>query len=378
MKSLWIPFTLCCISSVATASERAANTIILDETGVKNLGIQTEWVEEQNFEHSVFAIGRIEEIPANHSVLSTRVAGRVKAVHVFEGDRVKAGDPVAVIETRQLGDPPPSVTLKAPQDGLVTNSHIRLGQPVEPDAELMDFSDRSKVWAVAKVPEQAAAEIGVGSFAHIRVPALGDVQLDAKLLRFGVAADRASGTVEAIFELENKDGRLRPGLRVEFAIVVSETADVIAVPRESVQGDPSARVVFVKDFDLENAFVRVPVVLGTRNDRYVEVKSGLFPGDEVVTQGAYSLMFAGGGQQMSLKEALDAAHGHEHNEDGSEITAEQRAAKKAQANVQDSSHEHGHGGMNRWLVAYAVIMSVLSIVLIQKIQNQKRSAKEAS
>ena len=64
-------------------------------------------------------------------------------------------------------------------------------------------------------------------------------------------------------------------------------------------------LLYVKDFELPNAFVRAPVELGEQNDGYVEVKNGLFPGDEVVTQGSYSLGFAGGGS-VSLKEALDA------------------------------------------------------------------------
>ena len=361
--------------SAVCASDRAAKTIILDESGVKNLNIRTEWVEERDFEQTLFAIGRIEEIPASHSVLSSRVAGRVTQVHAFEGDTVAAGEPVAVIETRQLGDPPPSVTLHAPQGGLVTQSHIRLGQPVEPDAELMDFSDRSKLWAVAKIPEQAAAKVRVGSLAHIRVPALGDVQIDAKLIRFGVSANRESGTVEAIFEIENESGRLRPGLRAEFSVVTDRIPDVLAVPLESVQGDPTSRVVFVKDFDLENAFVRVPVVLGARSDRYVEVREGLFPGDEVVVNGAYSLMFAGGGQQISLKEALDAAHGHEHNEDGSEMTPEQRAAKKAEANtVAGAAHAHDDSPLSIWLLGYAAFMTVVSVILLQKLLNAKRAA----
>lgn len=362
-------------AGVSLALDRAANTIILDAVAVQNLAIETTWVEEQDFERSVFAIGRIEEIPSRHSVLSSRVAGRVTRIHAFEGDVVQAGDPVAVIETRQLGDPPPSVTLRAPQGGLVTNSHIRLGQPVEPDSELMDFSDRSRVWAVAKIPEQAAAKVQLGSVAHIRIPALGERLVDAALLRFGVRADRDSGTVEAIFELANEDGRLRPGLRAEFSVVTERKAGVLAVPRESVQGDPTARVVFVKDFDLENAYVRVPVVLGERNDRYVEVVSGLFPGDEVVTNGAYSLMFAGGGDQMSLKEALDAAHGHEHNADGSEMTPEQKAAQTSEdRHVHEAGHDHGLMEKLVWL--YALMMTVLSVVLLQKLMHPNRMKTE--
>ncbi|MGZ0707258.1 efflux RND transporter periplasmic adaptor subunit [Coraliomargarita sp. W4R53] len=353
-----------------SASDRAANTVILDESGVRNLRIVTEEVEMQDFETTVFAIGRMEEVPSRHSVVSTRVAGRVKQINFFEGDRVKKGEVVARVETRQLGDPPPSIDLQAPQDGLVILSHVRLGQPVEPNTELMDISDRSVMWAVARIPEQEAAAVQVGSAAHIRVPALGDEMLEGRLMRFGVNADRESGTVEGIFEIPNPDGRLRPGMRAEFSIVLQKRADVLAVPREAVQGDPSNRVVFVADFDLDNAFVRVPVVLGESNDRYVEVQSGLFPGDEVVAQGAYSLMFAGGGASISLKEALDAAHGHEHNEDGSEITdADQKSGNEDHEDHGDHDHDEAN---NSWLLmAYASFMTLLSIVFLQRVLQRK-------
>lgn len=364
--TLWLSATLLAASCLL-ASNRAANTVILDELGVRNLRISTEVVEMQDFETTVFAIGRIEELPTRHSVVSTRVAGRVTAINFFEGDAVKQGEVVARIETRQLGDPPPSIDLQAPQDGLVIASRVRLGQPVSPDSELMDITDRSVMWAVAKIPEQQAGGVQIGTSAHIRVPALGDAVIEARLTRFGVNADRESGTVEGIFELDNTDGRLRPGMRAEFAIVLQRRANVLAVPRVSVQGDPSNRVVFVTDFDLENAFVRVPVVLGEGNDRYVEVLEGLFPGDEVVTQGAYSLMFAGGSASISLKEALDAAHGHEHNEDGSEMTDEDRARKAAEARAASGELPVAEDVGKNWiLIGYASLITLLAVVLLQR------------
>jgi cobalt-zinc-cadmium efflux system membrane fusion protein len=363
-------FAICV--SVVPLSASSESTIILDKNGVENLRIQTVEVETRDFETTVFAIGRIEEIPSKRSVLSSRVAGRVVDLKVFTGDRVQAGEVIALVETRQLGNPPPTIELKAPQSGLVVNSHVRLGQPVQPDAELMDISDRSEMWAVAKIPEQEAARVDLGSIAHIQVPALGGATFDAKLIRFGVNADRGAGAIEGIFLLSNPEGRLRPGMRAEFSVVLDVRADVLAVPRDSIQGDPANRVVFVKDFDLPNAFVRVPVVIGQRNDRFAEVLRGLFPGDEVVTQGSYSLGFVGGEQSMSLKEALDAAHGHEHNEDGSEMAGDKK--------TEESEHDHGHEGAHGWsgaqsllLAIYAAVMSVLFLIVLQRLLNQRRA-----
>lgn len=365
-------------SAHAAEDARAQNTIILDDAAVKNLRIQTEEAEERDFETTVFAIGRIEEIPANRSVLSSRIAGRIKALNAFEGDTVKAGEVLATVESRQLGDPPPSVELKAPQAGLIVASHVRVGQPVEPSAELLDISDRSKLWAIAKIPEQEAAQTKIGTRARIHIPALGDELIEATLTRFGVDADRQAGTIEGIFELDNQDGKLRPGMRAEFSIVLDTKPFVLSIPRSAIQGDPASRIIFVKDFELPNAFVRVPVTLGEENDQYVEVTNGVFPGDEVVVKGSYALSFVGGGSGMSLKEALDAAHGHEHAEDGSELTEEDDAPAEEDSRA---GHDHGETSgsstLSIPLMVYAGVMTLISLITLQMLMKRRQQESEA-
>ncbi|MDA0814371.1 MAG: efflux RND transporter periplasmic adaptor subunit, partial [Verrucomicrobia bacterium] len=361
---------LAAVPGVADAEEeaidpdRAANLIILDETGVKNLGIQTVEAEEIEFETTVFAIGRIEEIPTRRSVLSSRISGRAIRVHASEGDQVEEGALLVEVESRQPGNPPPIISLNASQSGLIVESHVRVGQPVEPAEELLDISNRSEVWAVAKIPEKEAASVVIGTPARIQIPALGEETIEATLSRYGVAADRQAGTVEGIFQISNPDGKLVPGMRAEFSLIIASRSGVVAVPRRSIQGDPSSRVVYVKDFDLKNVFVRTPVHVGEQNDQFVEITSGLFPADEVVTDGAYSLGFAGGGSGISLKEALDAAHGHEHNEDGSELSPEQATAKEADHDDHDNDHDHADGGkLNTYLAVYAIIVTLLFLGL---------------
>ena len=347
--------------------ERVANTVILDETGVKNLRLETVMTEERDFESTVFAVGRVEEVPGNQHSVSSRIPGRAIEVNAFLGDRVKKDQVLAVVESRQPGNPPPTIELKAVHDGLVIESHVLQGQPVEPDTELFDISDRTEMWVVARIPEQLAAGIGPGTKARIVFPALGGEPITAELLRFGVHADREAGAIEGVFEVPNTEGRLQPGMRAEFSIIVDSRPNVLAVPEESLQGDPAKRVVYGKDFEIPNAFVKVPVVVGETGGGWVEVKEGLFPGDEVVTRGSYMLGFTGGGG-MSLKEALDAAHGHEHAEDGSELTE----SDKAKEDDPDHGEEGAGGGAPGWLIYYAVGSSLLMIVFAQLWWNGKR------
>lgn len=337
------------------AATRRANTVVLDAAGVQNLRIQTEMVEPRDFEETIFALGRIELQPGSRAVISSRIPGRALEVRIQHDHPVSKGEVAIVVESRQIGNPPPQVSLVAPISGLVSATHVVPGEPVDPDKVLAEIVDLTQVYALARVPEHLAGQLKPGQTAHISVAAVPGEIFTAELEHIGALADAENGTVEAAFHVENSGLRLRPGMRAEFSIVVSRRSEVTSVPRAALQGPPSNRFVYVKDFELPHAFVKTPVVVGQTNHAFVEIVSGLFPADEVVTQGAYSLAFAGSGT-LSLKEALDAAHGHEHNADGSEITS-------ASAGSTDDHHDHDHGtGDSFWKIISGVLFLALLVV----------------
>jgi len=327
MKTLLFLFFLASANAFAS---RADNTVVLDETAVKNLRIETAVVEETAFEETVFAIGRIEVYPGRRAVLSSRIAGRVADVFIKPDHPIKKGDIALTVESRQPGNPPPRIELTAPISGLISESHVAPGQPVEPSDVLAEILDLDEVYAIAQVPEHLAGKLKPGQLARISVPAVPGEVFTAKIEHLGAVADRESGTIEAAFCVANPKLTLRPGMRAEFSIVVEQRENVFSIPRSALQGDVVSRYVYIKDFELANAFVKSPVITGRVNDQRVEILGGLFPADEVVTQGAYSLAFAGRGT-LSLKEALDAAHGHEHAEDGSELKGTEKTTDPASA-----------------------------------------------
>ena len=158
----------------AVSAEEAAATVILDETGVKNLRIETVEAEETDFEETVFALGRIEVIPEKRAVIASRIPGRIVELKTTFGTMVQAGTDAVRIESRQPGDPPPSVWLKTPTSGLITTSVARIGEPVDPDKTLLEITDLGEVYAVARVPEPLAGKLKPGSLAHIAVAAISD------------------------------------------------------------------------------------------------------------------------------------------------------------------------------------------------------------
>jgi membrane fusion protein, heavy metal efflux system len=365
-------YLLLYLTFLTVAADAAVNsdTVVLDETGVKNLRIETVEAAETDFEESIFALGRIAEMPQRHAVVSSRITGRVIGLEAQEGDTLTKDQVLVRVESRQPGNPPPVIELSSPISGLLVQSHVRLGEPVEPDKELLDISDLSEVLAIARVPENQAAKLAPGSRAHIHVSALGDQPLEGEMLRFGTSADRESGTIDAVFKVANPGLRLRPDMRAEFSIVLSSRQNVMSVPRAALQGDASKRFVYVKHFDLPHAFIKTPVQVGEMNDRFVEITGGLFPADEIVIRGAYSLSFAGGGS-VSLKEALDAAHGHEHAADGSELTPE----KRAQIAKEKAGDHHDHAEASP---LWKYISGVLLLLLLASLCVRKPQASPES
>ena len=356
-------------------SERAANLVLLDEAGEKTLGIQTVEAIETTFEETAFSLGRIEEIAEKHAVLSSRISGRVIEVAVRTGDMVKKDQVLVRLESRQPGDPPPIIELRAPISGLVMESHVKIGEPVEPDSEIMDIVDLSLVYAVARVPEHLAGRLQAGSKAHIRVSAAGgSTTVTGELARLGTSADTASGTMEALFQLPNPDMKIRPGMRAEFDLVLGSHENVLCVPREAVQGDPSSRHVYVKDFELPHAYLRTPVKTGRTNGRQIEILSGVFPADMVVTTGSYSLGFAGS-SGVSLREALDAAHGHKHNEDGSEASGDEPAAA-ASTNTAPGAPGAGTAPGLREMFFMGTTALLLALLLAQSFRRGHRGASQ--
>jgi cobalt-zinc-cadmium efflux system membrane fusion protein len=367
LKSLFPLALLSAVVLQAADSARLDNTVILEPAAMVNLQLEFVEAEETTFEETVFSLGHIEVLPGNRAIVSSRIPGRAFSVLVIPHQEVEVDAEVAWVESRQPGDPPPVIKLVAPISGLVSKVNIAQGQPVSPDQELIEIMDLNTVEAVAHVPQHLAGKLKIGNKAHIRVNALPEQVFEAKLVHTAAIADEVAGTLEAAFHVPNPDKLLRPGMKAEFSLVVNQREGVMSIPRSAVQGDAAERFVYIKDYDLKNAFVKTSIEIGAQNDQYVEVVKGLFPGDEVVTRGAYALAFAGKGS-VSLKEALDAAHGHAHNEDGSEMTKEQLAAN---GDDEDHAHEHGSQNWTNLTIFFAGISGLLLVLLILAIIKRK-------
>ena len=392
MKTLLTTIIAALLPIVVFSATPAIEPVILNEQGVKNLGLETVTVEEADFELTTFALGRTEAIPEKRSILSSRIPGRVAETNLKIGAYVEKGEKLVLLESRQPGDPPPSIWLTAPASGTIISVNTSLGAPVEASDSLAEIADLSTIYLIATVPQATAGKIKQGSQAKVRFPVRPDREYTANLLQLksylcpdqvcAMGQDVATrstpddaadlNTAGVIFTIDNPENILRPDMNAECSIIMEKRQGVLSVPREALQGSSTNRHVYVKHMSIPHAFDRVPVQTGLSSNGRVEIIDGLMPGDEVVTRGSYSLGFAGSSGGPSLKEAMDAAHGHEHNEDGSEKTADNHAEDD------HDHHDHAHDSQGTSPREMLIIASTILLALFLVLNALRRRSAESS
>ena len=127
--------------------------ITITSEAMKNLSLEVAEAQIRDLDKTITAIGQIEAIPSMSASVTSRISGRVASFEALDGAKVKKGDSLIEVESRQVGDPPPRVKYFSPIDGIVLDRHVVLGDTVEPDKHLVEIADLSAVYAEGRIYE---------------------------------------------------------------------------------------------------------------------------------------------------------------------------------------------------------------------------------
>lgn len=252
----------------------------------KAIGLQRTAADLRPLDELLSLTGTIQLLPDQQAVVTTRISGQVQALYASLGQNVKAGQRLARVQSRLVGDPPPSVDVSAPMSGVIDSVDVSLGQSVEPASVLFHLSNRARVNLVARVYEEDLGEVRLGQEAHVRLLSYPDRVLSGKVSLIGPTLDTATRTTDIWIALANPDRVLKPNLFARAALVLKQSAATLAIPTAALIEANGEKFVFVHEGEQYN---RVEVTTGTSDDQYTEITDGLVPGDEVVTQGAREL-----------------------------------------------------------------------------------------
>ncbi len=175
--------------------------------------------------------------------------------------------------------------LRAPASGVVIEKHASRGEFLRTDRSAFVLADLHKVWVWLTVYQKDLASIRPGQRVRIslgdgRPPVWGTIDYVSPVL------EEATRTARARVVLENREGRLRPGMFVSAEAILSEVPVRVVVPRSALVELEDQTVLFVRK---EDHFEPRPVVLGHQNPWQVEIRRGLEPGELYVAKGAFVL-----------------------------------------------------------------------------------------
>jgi cobalt-zinc-cadmium efflux system membrane fusion protein len=201
---------------------------------------------------------------------------------------------------------PGGKTLTAPMAGYVREVLVRPGQYAAAGQPLLTLTRTRRLVVRADVPPQATGLLSHIQTATLRTPGTGQrftlAELGGRVLSYARSTDPATGYTPLLLEVDNRGGLL-PGTLVDVWLQTAPRADALTVPESALLEEQGTFFVYVQTGG--ESFEKREVQLGTRDGQRAQLRSGVQPGERIVTKGGYQIRLA------SLSGTLPA-HGHEH------------------------------------------------------------------
>ena len=308
----------------------------------QNLGIRTATVKRADVSSSFDAVGAVQFDERLNVAVQTRVGGYVERLAVRAPmEQVRKGQTLATVfapdwlapqnewlalkragvasdivaaarermramsipeglirESELTGTAQARFKLTAPLSGVVAELGVREGAQVAPGMTLFRIAGLEKVWAVAEVPEAQAVRLVRGQKVRAVLQADASQAFDGELKEILPQVSASTRTLQARFEVDNKGGKLAPGMLLRLQVAGESTSRLIA-PAEAVIRTGTRAVAIVRNGS--GSFEPRELKLGVDLGDQVEVLAGLHEGEVLVTSGQFLI-----DSEARLKSALGA------------------------------------------------------------------------
>ncbi len=168
----------------------------------------------------------------------------------------------------------------------VEGDYVKRGQPI------IKVSNLGTVWAEFDVYERQLSQFKKGQNIAIIANAYPDQTFKGVVSFIDPVLNTATRTTSIRVVLNNNNALFKPGMFVNGIVETKsdiEHVSKLLVPTSSVMWTGKRSLVYVKIKPDEPIFEMKEVVLGVKNGDNVEVLSGLQPGEEIVTNGTFTV-----------------------------------------------------------------------------------------
>jgi len=253
------------VTSVEASLSSAKDQLsIVKKQGVANIAAsKAKYMQAQASLRA--AVANKSQTPAYQANIDALQAGVAAADAQYEASKVHLQDTV----------------LKSPINGAVTARSADQGDLASPGKTILTVQSLDWLYVNTAVPLEQATGVHVGMNAQVTIDTLPNQVFTGAITNFNPTADPQSRQYGIRIRLQNPQGLLKPGMFVRVAIVTQSVHARAAVPIEAINKAGDQATVTVVDKD-SIAHV-TPVVVGATDGKVTEIKSGINPGDQVVT-----------------------------------------------------------------------------------------------
>lgn len=301
------------------------------KTSSSPTGIEALVVKPQKLQKNIEVTG---EIRANESVaVKSEVSGKITGVHFEEGHQVKKGELLITINNDELlaikkkleqqirfwetkkarqqslykqeavSEEAYQETLtelenrkadlqevkarlaktyiRAPFAGTIGLRNVSPGEYISPETTIARVVDTHPVKVAFSIPGKYAGIVETGDSISFSPEKQGE-QYTGVMYAIESSIDAETRTLAIKAYADNEQNRLFPGQYAKVNVVLQQSKNALMVPAESIIPELRGHKVYIAK---NNKAQPVPVKVGTRNPRLVEITHGLQAGDTIVTTG---------------------------------------------------------------------------------------------
>ena len=267
------------------AKTGAAKAELDRQTALANAGISSQ--RELQQAQANYAGARADERIAREQGSILQAGARPQDVAVARAAVLQAQAALAAARTKAS-----LLNLVAPFDGVIAQRLKNPGETADPATPVLAMVDPNRTVVEVQLSQAEATLVRSGASARVSVDGA-QRQLAGTVNAVSPALGAQTGTMTVRIRVL---GILTPGAAATAAITVHEAANAFVVPDSAVVKDPETGATLVYVATSAGKYVRVPVHIRLQSSNHVAIAgTGLRPGLEIVTQGAYELLPAAGG-----------------------------------------------------------------------------------
>lgn len=156
---------------------------------------------------------------------------------------------------RQMQD---YAVLRSPIQGVVTRRLLDPGVLLQPNQAVLVVADVRTLRCVIQVPERESTFVTVATPVTVKLDALPDAPIEARVSRTSEALDPNSRTLTCQVHLPNGGGKLKPGMFGRIDVGLEKHAGVLRVPSKAIVREKKNAFLFVSGVDGQKMVVVAP------------------------------------------------------------------------------------------------------------------------